>query len=172
MGRVYLPTWMVDFYGKCSWIYHTWILWEIQTYQTLKKQNTQKTYIIHKPQVATKITQHHWKPLEPATAPLFENFLGRSFVTPQKARLGKCFIKNWLKFFHGRFWIPRLFFSIRTKEWNRLRSHDFLHLGVKCQVMAKTLVVRLKKHLMIPKYIILPLKLSENDLRRLDLPKP
>ena len=28
MGRtVYLPTWMVDFYGKCRWIYHTWILW-------------------------------------------------------------------------------------------------------------------------------------------------
>ena len=27
MGLVYLPTWMVDFYGKCSQIYHTWILW-------------------------------------------------------------------------------------------------------------------------------------------------
>ena len=27
MGLVYLPTWMVDFYGKCRWICHTWILW-------------------------------------------------------------------------------------------------------------------------------------------------
>ena len=26
-GTVYLPTWMVDFYGKCREIYHTWILW-------------------------------------------------------------------------------------------------------------------------------------------------
>ena len=29
MGLVYLPTWMVDFYGKCRQIYHTWILWEL-----------------------------------------------------------------------------------------------------------------------------------------------
>ena len=29
MGLAYLPTWMVDFYGKCREIYHTWILWEI-----------------------------------------------------------------------------------------------------------------------------------------------
>ena len=27
MGLVCLPTWMVDFYGKCRQIYHTWILW-------------------------------------------------------------------------------------------------------------------------------------------------
>ena len=26
----YLPTWMVDFYGKCRQIYHTWILWGYQ----------------------------------------------------------------------------------------------------------------------------------------------
>ena len=25
---VYLPTWMVDFYGKCRWIYHTFRIWE------------------------------------------------------------------------------------------------------------------------------------------------
>ena len=25
---VYLPTWMVDFNGKCREIYHTWIVWE------------------------------------------------------------------------------------------------------------------------------------------------
>ncbi len=38
MGLVYLPTWMVDLYGKCMvndgkcrWIYHTWILWDIYT---------------------------------------------------------------------------------------------------------------------------------------------
>ncbi len=24
---VYFPTWMVDFYGKCRELYHTWILW-------------------------------------------------------------------------------------------------------------------------------------------------
>ena len=24
---VYLPTFTVDLYGKCRWIYHTWILW-------------------------------------------------------------------------------------------------------------------------------------------------
>ena len=24
---VYLPTWIVDFYSKCRWLYHTWILW-------------------------------------------------------------------------------------------------------------------------------------------------
>ena len=30
MGLVYLPTWMVDFYGKCSYLYHTWILWVIK----------------------------------------------------------------------------------------------------------------------------------------------
>ena len=29
MGLVYIPTWMVDFYGKCWWINHTWILWDI-----------------------------------------------------------------------------------------------------------------------------------------------
>ena len=26
---VYIPTWMVDFYGKCWWIYRTWILWDM-----------------------------------------------------------------------------------------------------------------------------------------------
>ena len=26
---VYLPTWMVDFHGKCREIYHTWIVWDI-----------------------------------------------------------------------------------------------------------------------------------------------
>ena len=31
MGLVYTPTWMVDFYGKCRWIYHTWILWDTIT---------------------------------------------------------------------------------------------------------------------------------------------
>ena len=35
MGMVYLPTWMVDFYGKCRciYIYHTWILW-VYTFDT------------------------------------------------------------------------------------------------------------------------------------------
>ena len=27
MGLVYLPTFMVDFYGKCRQIYHTWMVW-------------------------------------------------------------------------------------------------------------------------------------------------
>ena len=31
MCMVYLPTWMVDFYGKCGEIYHTWIVWGWET---------------------------------------------------------------------------------------------------------------------------------------------
>ena len=51
MGLVYFPTWMVDFYGKCRWIYHTWILWGWNRFQTNPTPNREKKsyfmYFIH-----------------------------------------------------------------------------------------------------------------------------
>ena len=38
MGVVYSPTWMVNFYGKCRRIYHTWILW-VMIYRPDSKRN-------------------------------------------------------------------------------------------------------------------------------------
>ena len=44
MGLVYLPRWMVDFYGKCKDIYHTWTtMTSICNYQQEQEKEHKKT---------------------------------------------------------------------------------------------------------------------------------
>ena len=53
----YISLHLVDFYGKCRWIYHTWILWEVKKIHSLKLTATSPLKIGHIPKGNEKVFQ-------------------------------------------------------------------------------------------------------------------